>query len=46
MELKKQIAKIVSKISVKSALSSTDSASRKGYSQPKEPEAIAKLRRK
>ena len=35
MELKKQIAKIVSKISVKSALSSTDSASRKGYSQPK-----------
>ena len=46
MRAKKILASILAKLSVASAEKSAARPSRQGYYQPKEPEAIAKLRRK
>ncbi len=42
--IKKIAASVLLKISMVKAYSSTSSVSEKGYFQPKEPEAITKLR--
>jgi len=46
MRIERKLLALVAKMSVRSAKSSAGSASKKGYYQPKEPEAIAMLRKK
>ena len=46
MKIKKIAANALASVSYKLASMSANTASREGFSQPKEPEAIAKLRKK